>query len=144
MTTTTANSATQLSEVLPDLTINDSFDDKFVNQVLTSLTDAGKNLKQTGKDWRWVFAGKMTRKQATDKLTCLGEGWSLPTPTDTTVGALNGIKFNGANLVDNCAHGDSLPHVSFRNRGAITELFGFGMTIDVTEDTENLVYFVKK
>ncbi len=151
MTNTTA-SAVQLpegfTEVLPDLSINDKYDEKFVNGVLATLTEDGKKLRDSGKDWCWVLAGKMTRNEALKKLEVLGEGWSLPTPTDTTVGALNGIKFQGPNLVDNSEGGydlrKDLPNVSFCSRGAIVEMCGFGMSCDTADESKDQAYFVKK
>ncbi len=146
-TTSRAQLPKGFTEVFPDMVIADKDDEKFINGVLATLTDEGKRFRDSGKGWRWVLAGKMTRNEALEKLELLGEGWSLPTPTDTSVGALNGIKFQGANLVDNSEAGwdlrKDLPNISLRTRGQIG-MFGFGMSCDTTDESKDMAYFVKK
>ncbi len=132
------------TKVIPNWKIEDEYDDKFINQLIPSLTKEGEELRNKGRDYQWIFAGVMTHGKSLQKLAVLGKGWRLPTPTDSTIGALNGIKFKGGNFVDNSERGWGKPNVSIRNRAAIVGMFGFGMTTDTNDTTKHYVYFVKK
>lgn len=147
-----ANTTMQLplgfSEALPDFSITDKWDEKFFNEVIPALTEQGKAERDSGKDWCWVLAGFLTREEAFESLKALGDGWSLPTATDTSIGAMNGIKFQGPCLVD-ISDGEydpwkATPHVALRTRGQIAGMFGFNMCHDTTDTKPHLTYFVKK
>lgn len=136
-------------EVLPDWAISDKDDEKFINRVLPGLTEDGKKLRDKGRNYKWVFVGEITRDEALERLTLLGEGWSVPTPEDSIAGAMNGIKFQGPNLVDN-SEGEwgydlknDFPNISFLHRASVC-VFGFGLTTDTGDSVKYSVYFVKK
>ena len=133
----------EIVEVKPDLEIRDETDKEFFSWLDNALTDHGKSMRDSGRNWRWAYAGQLTSEEAAKQLKRLGDGWSMPKFRDSSIGAMNGIRFAGPNLIDNSSDWVKKPHAAILFRGGIL-LFAFEMAHDTGVESCHHVYFVKK